>query len=285
MLENVVISNFSELEKIKKEFQRGGVKKLHILSDFERTLTYAFVNGEIVPSLISVLRSDGKYLGNDYAKKAQALFEKYHPIEIDSQIPIEEKKRVMEEWWMTHFNLLIKSGLNKKQLEKVVQSEKIKLRGGAEEFFDLLQKYEIPLVIMSASGLGGDIISMFLEKGGKLSPNIYIISNSFLWDEQGSAIGVKKPIIHSLNKDETIVRDFPPIYEKVKDRKNVILLGDNLEDIGMIKGFNYENLIKIGFLNENVEENLEEYKRIYDVLILNDFSIEHVNSLLKEIIK
>lgn len=285
MLENVVILNSSELEKIKKEFQRGGAKKLHILSDFERTLTYAFVNGEMVPSLISVLRSDGKYLGNDYVKKAQELFDKYHPIEVDPKIPFKEKKKTMQEWWMTHFDLLIKTGLNKKQLEKVVQSGKIKLRGGAEEFFDLLQKYEIPLVIMSASGLGGDIISMFLEKGSKLSPNIYIISNSFLWDEQGSATGIKKPIIHSLNKDEMILRDFLPIYEKVKDRKNVILLGDNLEDVGMVEGFNYENLIKIGFLNENAEENLEEYKRIYDVLILNDSSIEYVNSLLKEIIK
>jgi len=284
MLENVIVANLAELEKVKKRFQADGANKLHILSDFERTLTYA---GERVPSLISVLRSDSKYLGDDYAKKAQALSEKYHSIEINSKIPIEEKKKAMEEWWTAHFDLLIKSGLNKKHLEEVVESGKIKLREGAKEFFDLLKKYEIPLVIMSASGLGGGVISMFLEKEGKLFSNIYIISNSFIWDKNGNAVnavGVKEPIIHSLNKDETIIQDFPLIYEKVKDRKNVLLMGDNLEDTGMIEGFGYDYLIKIGFLNEMVNENLEEYKRVFDVLIINDSSMAYVNTLLKEIL-
>jgi ATP-dependent Clp protease adapter protein ClpS len=52
----------------------------------------------------------------------------------------------------------------------------------------------------------------------------------------------------------------------------------------MIKGFDFENLIKIGFLNEKVKENLEEYKKVYDVLITNDSSMEFVNELLKEIL-
>jgi len=281
MLENVVISNPTKLEKIKKEFQKGGIEKLHILSDFERTLTYAFVEGEKVPSLISVLRSSGEYLGDDYARKAQALFDKYHPIEIDPKIPIEEKKKAMEEWWTTHFNLLIKLGLNKKHLEKAVKSEKIKLREGAEEFFNFLKKYKIPLIIMSSSGLG-EAISMFLEKEGKLLAHVYIISNSFFWDDNGNAVSVKTPVIHSMNKDETVLKDFP-FYDKIKDKKNVILLGDNLEDIEMVAGFNYDNLIKIGFLNEKIEENLEAYKKIYDILILNDSSMNFVNNLLKEI--
>ena len=283
MLENIIISNPSELEEIKKEFQKGGVENLHILSDFEKTLTYAFVKGEKVPSLISVLRSSGDYLGNDYAKEAQALFDKYHPIEIDSKIPIEEKKKAMEDWWTTHFSLLIKLGLNRGHLEKAIVSGRVKLRDGTEEFLNLLRKYGIPLVIISSSGLG-EAIPMFLKKERKLFPNVYIISNLFLWDENGKAVGVKKPIIHSLNKDETVLKEFPP-YEQIKDRKNVILLGDNLEDVGMIAGFNYDNLIKIGFLNEKIDENLEEYKKIYDILILNDSSINYSNKLLKEIIK
>ena len=284
MLENVVIPRPSDLEKLKEEFKKGGAKKLHILSDFERTLTYAFVEGERVPSLISVLRSSSEYLGDGYVQKAQALSEKYHPIEIDSKIPVEEKKKAMEEWWLSHFDLLIKTGLNKKHLKMVAESGKMKLREGIGDLFDLLKKHEIPLVIMSASGLGGDVISMFLEKEDKLSSNIYIISNSFLWDEQGNAIGVKKPIINSLNKDETVVRDFPLIYEKVKGRRNVLLLGDNLEDVEMIKGFDYDNLIKIGFLNEAVNENLEPYKKTYDILILNDSSVEYIQTLLKEML-
>ena len=52
----------------------------------------------------------------------------------------------------------------------------------------------------------------------------------------------------------------------------------------MIEGFPYDNLIKIGFLNENVEENLESYKKSYDVVILGDGDFGFVNELIVEIV-
>lgn len=282
-MKNIIISNPEKLEKFKRTISEAGADKLHILADFDRTLTYAFVGGEKVPSIISILRSSEEYLGEDYAKKALALYEKYHSIEINSKIPSGEKKNAMHEWWRAHFDLIVKSGLNRSHLDEVVASGKIKFRQGALKFFDFLHKHKVPLIIMSASGLGSDVIAALFEKEDRLYGNIYIISNSFVWDKKGRAIDIKKPIIHVMNKDETVVRDFP-CYEKIKDRKNVLLLGDNLEDIGMIKGFNYNNLIKIGFLNENVEENLEQYKRNYDLVILNDSSMDYINKLLKEML-
>jgi len=283
MEENIVISNPEELEKSKKSISEDGAEKLHVLADFDRTLTTAFVDGKSVPSLISILR-DGNYLTPDYSQKANELYAKYHLIEIDSKIPPEQKKKAMHEWWTTHFDLLIQSGLNKKDLERVVETGKVKLREGFADFIDFLKTCDIPLVIMSSSGLGGDAISMYLEREGKLYDNIYIISNSYEWDKNGNAIAIKQPIIHLMNKDETAVQDFP-VFDVIKNRKNVLLLGDNLEDVGMVKGFDCNNLIKIGFLNENFEENLEQYKRNFDVVILNDSSLNYVNELLKEIIK
>jgi len=283
MIENIVLSNPTELERLKNAISKAGAGKFHVLADFDRTLTTAFVNGESIPSIISILR-DENYLTPDYPQKAKDFYNKYHPIEIDPNISIEEKKKVMEEWWITHFDLLIKSGLNKKDLEKVVDSGRIKLREGFSDFIDLLKKHNIPLVIMSSSGLGGDAISMYLEKEEKLYDNIFIISNSYNWDENGNAISVRQPIIHALNKYETAVQDFP-VFKVIKDKKSVLLLGDNLDDIGMIEGFEYDNLIKIGFLNENIEENLEHYKRNFDVVILNDSSMDYINNLLTEVIK
>ncbi|MBU4369865.1 hypothetical protein KKG58_03845 [Patescibacteria group bacterium] len=281
-MENLVISNPKKLKKLKKAIFKAGAEKFHVLSDFDRTLTYAFVDDENVPSLISILR-DGNYLVPGYAKKAHALFNKYYPIEINPKISLKEKKKAMREWWITHFELLIKSGLNKKDLKKVAKSKKIKFRKGVLEFIDFLHYHKIPLVIMSASGLGGDIISMYLERENKLYKNIHIVANSFEWDEAGNAIDVKKPIIHGMNKDETTIQKFP-IFKIIKNRKNVLLLGDSLGDIGMIDGFEYDSLIKIGFLNGNVENNIEYYKKNYDVIILNDSSMDYVNELLKEII-
>lgn len=254
------------------------------MADFDRTLTKAFIDGQSTPSLISILR-DGNYLTPDYAEKAQDLYRKYHPIEVDPEISPADKKKAMEEWWLTHFDLLIKSGLNKKDLERIVESGKIMLRVGAPEIFDFLYNSKIPLVIMSSSGLGGDVIRMYLTREGLMSDNIHIISNTYEWDADGFAAAVKKPIIHAMNKDETLVKDFPRIFEAVKDRKNVLLLGDSPGDVGMIEGFDYNVLIKIGFLNENVAESLKQYQNIYDTIILNDSSMDYINILLSEMIK
>ncbi|MEW6063333.1 MAG: hypothetical protein AB1571_03115 [Nanoarchaeota archaeon] len=205
-------------------------------------------------------------------------------MEIDPSISLEEKKKAMLEWWTTHFKLLIKSGLNKKDLEKVVNSKNVRFGNGVLEFIDILHKYDIPLVIMSSSGLGKEAISMYLEKEGRLYKNVYIISNSFEWDKDGRVIGIKEPIIHSMNKDETMVKDFPDIYKVIKDRKNVLLLGDSIEDIGMVEGFDYNNIVKIGFLNKKIEENIESYKKNFDMIMLNDSDKFYVDELLKKII-
>jgi len=282
MEKDIIIQNISNLENLKKSISENGAEKLHILADFDKTLTTLFVNGEKVPSLISVLRN-GDYLTPDYVQKANQLYDKYHPIEIDPKVSTEEKKKVMNEWWMTHFDLLIKSGLNKKDVEDVIKSRKIKLRHGFSDFVNILKENNIPLVIMSASGLGDEAISTYLKQEEKLYDNIHIISNSYKWDESDNLIGVKQPIIHIMNKDETAIQNFP-VFETIKNRKNVLLLGDGLSDIGMVKGFDYENLIKIGFLNENVEENLESFKANYDVLILNDSPMDYINKLLREMI-
>lgn len=280
---NIVIPNKEELEKIKKRISKEGANKLHVITDFDRTLTKLFVDSKEISSVISILR-DGNYLTKDYAKKAHTLFDKYHPIEIDPTISLKEKKKAMYEWWTSHYKLLIETGLNKKDIEAVVKSGKVRLREGVLEFLNLLHEYNIPLVILSSSGLGIDSISMFFEKENRLYDNIYIISNEFEWDENGNAIKIKEPIIHSMNKDETSVKNFPEIFESIKDRKNVLLLGDTLEDVEMIRGFDYDNIIKVGFLNKNVEENLENYKKNYDILILNDSDIFFVNELLKELV-
>ena len=51
----------------------------------------------------------------------------------------------------------------------------------------------------------------------------------------------------------------------------------------MVDGFLYKNLINIWFLNTKVEELLEEYKKRYDILVLNDGDFGVVNEILEEI--
>jgi len=282
-MENVLITNEERFEELKEKFKKDGAEKLHILADFDRTLTQAFVGGKKIASLISVLR-DEDYLTPDYPEKAKSFYKKYHAIEMDLDISIEEKTKAMKEWWTKHFRLLIDSGLNMKDLEQAMKSNNLILRNGIFELLDILKDNDIPLVILSSSGIGKESIKLYLEKRDLLFDNIHIISNSFNWDKNGKAVSVNQPIIHGMNKNEIVIKDFPKIFKKVKDRKNVILLGDNVSDVEMIAGFDYDNLIKIGFLNEEIEKDLESYKENYDLLILNDSSVKFLNKLLQDLI-
>ena len=81
-MKNVIIANIGLLvEKIKK-FQEGGIEKMQVISDFDKTLTKSIINGEKANSVISILR-DENYLTPDYSARAKALFSTYHPFEID----------------------------------------------------------------------------------------------------------------------------------------------------------------------------------------------------------
>ncbi len=53
--------------------KRDGLDKLHIISDFDRTLTKCSIEGRKIPSGIALLR-EGGYLSKDYPEKAFALF-------------------------------------------------------------------------------------------------------------------------------------------------------------------------------------------------------------------
>jgi cytosolic 5'-nucleotidase 3 len=279
-MENIIISNPETYEKIKKAILDQGAENLHILSDFDKTFTKAFVNGKKIPSIISELRN-GESLSKEYAKKAHELFDYYHPFEEDNSLTPIQKKEKMKEWWTKHFELLIKEKLNKGDLEKIVKSGNVQLRKGIEELMDLLKEKQIPLIILSASGIG-DVIPMYLKQKNINYQNIYTISNFYKWDSKGNAIGVKKPIVHSANKDETTLEKLP-FYSKLLKRKNIILLGDSLDDSKMAQGFPYENILKIGFLNEKVKERLEDYKKKYDVIIPSDGTMNFINEFLKQI--
>ncbi|MFA5061852.1 MAG: haloacid dehalogenase-like hydrolase [Patescibacteria group bacterium] len=278
----IEIPDKEKLEKTITKIKTDGPENLHILTDFDRTLTHAFVNGKLLPAMIAILFDEG-YLAPDYSAKAQELYSHYYPIEIDPKIPKAEKKAAMAQWWRKVFKLLFDYGLTKDHVEQVVKSGKLKFRAGVLEFVQTLHEAQVPIVIMSSSGLGGDAIKTYLEQEKHLYNNIHIIGNEFIWDEQGKAVGVQEPIIHGMNKDETAIQNFP-VFQTIKNRKNVILIGDSQNDVGMVEGFDYKNLIKIGFLNTKVDEHLPAYKEIYDLIILNDGTFAEVNNLLKQIL-
>lgn len=278
-MEQVYFHNEESLQEKIREIKSQGLNKLHVVSDFDRTLTKCFFNGKKIPSAIALIR-EGGYLTEDYPEKAFALFDKYHPIEVDDSLDYDFRFKKMQEWWETHEKLLIKSGMHQKVIDDILDKYPKMFREGINEFLDYLNSHKIPLLIFS-SGIG-NLIEGYLKKENKLTPNIHILSNTFKWDSKGYATGYKNKIIHVMNKSETKIED-KKYKNLISQRNNVILLGDSLGDLGMINDLDTNIIIKIGFLNEDVENKLELYKSKFDVVITNDGSMNYVNKLMNEL--
>ncbi len=267
---------FSEkLAKIEKE----GIGKLHVVSDFDKTLTKAFDNGKKVQSGFALLRKEG-FLDEKYVRAAHKLFDHYHPIEIDNCISLDKKMIEMKNWWQEHLDLMISSGLTKKLIEETIRRNRPLFRDKSLEMLEFLNRNRVPLLIFS-SGLG-DLITGFLEKEKILYDNTCIIANFYKFSEGGKITGYKDEIIHVFNKNEQRLEEKE--YSKlIHERKNVILLGDSLGDLRMTAGIKHDIILRIGFLNENIEGNLAKYKEEFDVVITDDGSMEPVLDILRSI--
>ncbi len=278
---DIVVAHSEKLELCKQAMRTDGPNQLHVIADFDNTLTRAFVDGEKAPSIIGQLRK-GNYLTPDYAAQAQALFDHYAPIEQDHSLPLPQRIKEMDTWWRTHFALLERSGFNRETINDVVLHSTLQFRKDTKAFIDLLEKHQIPLIIMSAAP--GDMLIAHLEHENLLRPNVHVIANLYEFDQNGNAVKIKEPIIHSLNKHEVVIKNFP-VYDSIKNRHNIILLGDNLGDIGMAEGSAVDKIIKIGFLNQNTTANLPIYTENFDIVITDDGSMENVNDLLEQILE
>lgn len=272
------IFDSEKLEEKISLMRKTGANKLHILADFDRTLTLpGQINGKSISSTIGQLRATGS-LAPNYASASYKLFEKYGPLEHDQSIPLTERTKLMKEWWTKHIELLIESRLNKSDMDEIAERQYMKLREGVHTFFEILNINKIPLVIMS--GGPGYMIQKQLEFAGVMNENVYIVANWYEYDENGYMINYKKPIIHSLNKYEIILREFP-FFEQIKERTNVILLGDQIDDLGMIQGFDYENLLTIGISTKPSDEKI--YASKFDVVI-TDNKFNFINNILNKIL-
>lgn len=245
--------------------------KVHVLADFDKTLTRAFYNGAQYQSTIALVR-DGEYLSPEYVQMSKALFAKYHPLEIDNTLTLEERSRAMEQWWAQHWELMIASGLNRGIIEDIVKKGVIRARDGLAELIDDLEQRKIPILILSA-GLG-NIIEEYMSRAGLLRSNVEILSNFFYFDESGRATGYSRPLIHSFNKSET---QLPSHHFAGRDQ--VILLGDSLGDLGMSARANHALELSVGFANYRQHES--DFIGAFDAVVTDDGSLEFVRDLIR----
>ena len=238
----------------------------YVITDFDRTLT----SKDSEPSMGIV----PKYLGGECLKERTKIFEYYRPLELDYTIKEQEKQKIMKEWANKSFTLVSKY-ITEDIIDKALENANIHFRKGAKEFLIKMNNMNIPVIIMS-SGVG-NILKAFLEKEGCLFDNIEIVSNFFEFENGKVHIDLKN-IMATLNKEYKRIPQ--TVRDEIDKKESALLFGDLIEDIKMANEEKLSNTITFGFLDANVEQNLETYKNNFDMVLTEDNNFNDVIKIL-----
>ncbi|XP_059174721.1 7-methylguanosine phosphate-specific 5'-nucleotidase A-like isoform X1 [Physella acuta] len=279
---NVKIKDHEFVEKAIRTMMRDAHHKLQVVADFDRTLSKYSENGKICNTTHSVLE-ESTLMPDSFKIAARKLKDTYLPIEFDHNLSIEEKIPKMIEWWSKGHELIIGCSLSRNKLERIVAQSEARLRNGCKWFFEELHERDIPILIFSA-GIG-DIIHLAISQQAQFHPeNMKIVSNFLTFDEKEIVVGFADEIIHTFNKNENAIHSSDYFFN-IKHRENLLLMGDSVGDLRMAEGADHvECILKIGFLNFKVEESLELYMNSFDIVIVEDESLDVVNGIMKAIV-
>ncbi|XP_038560683.1 cytosolic 5'-nucleotidase 3-like [Micropterus salmoides] len=274
---SVCMRDPQKVQEILQSMVRAGSNTVQVISDFDMTLTRFAYNGKRCPTCHNIL-DDSKLISSDCKEKLKELLNTYYPIEIDSSRSAEEKLPLMVEWWTKAHELLVQQEIRKDLLAVAVRESDAMLRDGYKLFFDHLNEHSIPLLIFSA-GIG-DILEEVIRQAGIFHPNVKVFSNYMDFDESGVLRAFKGELIHVYNKREGALLNTGH-FQELRTRPNVLLLGDSLGDLTMADGVqDMENILKIGFLNDKVEERKQSYLDTYDIVLVKDETLDVPNAIL-----
>ncbi|XP_077482685.1 7-methylguanosine phosphate-specific 5'-nucleotidase-like isoform X2 [Stigmatopora argus] len=279
---SVLIRRRHKVEQTLEVMRREGAANLHVISDFDMTLTRFTHNGERVPTSHNIL--DSRLLvDEECGEKMRELFHTYYPIEIEPSLSVQEKIPFMVEWWTKVHHLLVGQKIRKELLAPAVKeviSVAPMLRSGHSEFFSQLARHRVPLLIFS--GGVGDVLEEVMRQHGILHANVGVIANYMDFDGAGVLRAFKGDLIHTLNKREA-ARAHVARFPEVGARRSVLLLGDNLGDLHMAAGVpEPRRLLTVGFLNDRVDARRQSYLKAFDVVVLaQDETMDVPNAVLR----
>ncbi|XP_029945284.1 cytosolic 5'-nucleotidase 3-like [Salarias fasciatus] len=274
---SVCMKDPDRVQEVLQSMVKAGSNTLQVISDFDMTLTRFEFNGKRCPTCHNIL-DNSILISADCKQKLKGLLDTYYPIEIDSSRSVEEKLPLMVEWWTKAHELLVEQKIRKDRLSVAVRESDAMLREGYQLFFDHLHQHSIPLLIFSA-GIG-DILEEVIRQAGVFHPNVNVFSNYMDFDESGVLTAFKGELIHIYNKREGALLNTGH-FQELRTRPNVLLMGDSLGDLNMADGVqDMENILKVGFLNDKVEERKQSYLDAYDIVLIKDETLEVPNALL-----
>lgn len=245
-----------------------------VLMDFDKTIST--IDSEDSWTVIQ----NPSFVSPKIKMESTKLLEKYYPIEMDYHLSLDEKSSYMYRWYTEVLNLYYKYGLTYDKLISCVQYGKIVFRNGVKELFFDFYKNKIPVVILSA-GIG-NVIALFLELNHCLYDNIHIVSN-FLSFKDNALLPIHHNIIHTCNKTLSLLPDI--LQNQVCKKDAILLFGDYIEDIKMVPKDFLNKTLSFGFLEKNVDANLDLYRNSFDVVLTDNASFYDIRDMINKLIE
>lgn len=273
----VYIKDIKKVEEKLLKIIRDGKDKVHVISDFDMTITKYWHQGKRSPSSHDILSNSSK-VSQKYHERCIELKEHYYPIEISSELNDAQKLPYMVEWWKNAHQAILDEHIHKDSLKTMVEETPVVFRPGIKNVLYTCKNKNIPFLVFSA-GIQ-NVIQETLKYNGLFFNNMNVVSNKMLFNkETGICDRFVEPIIHVLNKDNFGLEG--TAYGKLlENRQNVIVCGDSLGDLKMADGIAHDTCLSIGFLNLNKEKMLDKYKEQFDIVICDDGSFDILNELL-----
>lgn len=236
------VSNLSAFEAKMANFTQVGANGVHVIFDFDRTLTIKKPGADDEVTTWHIL---GEHLPPEGKVEYKELFQKYRGIELSGELTNE----TAVEWWSASFELYIKYGINLPNVEHDFLN-KASIRPGVAELFKLCASHKMPTVILSA-GIR-DVIEIWCCRYN-IEPSL-IISTALIMDDTGNITGWgKDTLVHVLNKSEATHAELVNIR---KDRPKTFLVGDSMDDAAMASGDG--DIIRVRILDPREDEAISE---------------------------
>ncbi|XP_076051995.1 cytosolic 5'-nucleotidase IIIB isoform X1 [Oratosquilla oratoria] len=267
----------AHVEDVLRQLIAGGTPKLQLVVDFDQTLTRVHVEGKRCHCSWGIM-DNSDLMPAFYRDEANKLFRTFYPIEIDPTMSEEEKIPHMIKWYESIHALISKCRVSKDSIKHMVASSSTRLRDGTEGMMQVLNEKGVPVLVFSA-GMG-DILEHVLMRFGVYTPNVKVVSNYFKYNEEGYMVGFQGDLIHMFNKNENAIHS-SDYFSQLTSRSNIILMGDSLGDINMAVGVPQpHNILRIGFLNDKVEERMESFMQGYDIILINDQTMDVASTIV-----
>lgn len=229
-------------------------ENFYVLIDFDRTLTKAkSISGW------RVLYYSG-LLGDDFTEKYDEIHDKHN--------------ETWEYRFKAYIDLLHEKGLNNKLVKEAVKRTDLQLRDGAKDFLTKMHNMNIPVIIISCSLK--NVIREYLKFNNCYYDNIYIYANNCSIDEEND-----KDIYNVTPNNKNQVTFSKELNGIIGTKDYALLFGDIVNDVDMVTKDRLDKTITVGFLDEKIEQNLELYKKTFDVVLTDNASFKEIEDIIK----